>query len=395
MTVLAASMFSIACLVVLIWISRHVMIYVERRKGFLLSAEYPGPPDAAPRICVVVAAKDEQDNIETCVRTMIDQDYPNFELLVCNDRSEDATAEIVEAIAAENPRVRLLNIEQLPDGWCGKNNAMQQGIATTDGEWICMIDADCTQTSPRTLSTALQYAIDTDADLLSVLPTLEMHGFWENVIQPVCSGVMMIYFTPEKVNNPKKSNAYANGAFMLIKRSVYEQIGTHEVVKGEVNEDMHMAAILKQAGLNLRVTRNDGLYKVRMYTSLGAIIRGWSRIFYGTFGTLRRLCTALAVLLMVSLSPYIFTALGFGLSGGDSAAAGWWKACGIAGATAVIIQLSVIYRFYALLNVRKRLFFTYPLGSLIASYAVIVALLKLRKGAKVTWRGTSYTSGAS
>ena len=116
MTVLAASMFSMACLVGLIWVSRHVMIYVERRKGFLLSADYAGPPAAAPRICVVVAAKDEQDNIEACVRTMIDQDYPNYELLVCNDRSEDATAEIVEAIAAENPRVQLLNIEQLPDG---------------------------------------------------------------------------------------------------------------------------------------------------------------------------------------------------------------------------------------------------------------------------------------
>ena len=395
MTILAASMFSMACLVGLIWISRHVMICVERRKGFLLSADYDGPPVDAPRICVVVAAKDEQDNIEACVRTMLDQDYPNYELLVCNDRSEDATAEIVEALAAKNPSVRLLNIEQLPDGWCGKNNAMQQGIATTDGEWICMIDADCTQTSPRTLSTALQYAIDTNADLLSVLPALEMRGFWENVIQPVCSGVMMIYFTPEKVNNPKKSNAYANGAFMLIKRTAYEQIGTHAAVKGEVNEDMHMAAILKRAGLNLRVTRNDGLYKVRMYTSLGAITRGWSRIFYGTFGTLRRLCTALAVLLIVSLLPYVCTAVGLSLAGGASEAAGWWAACGFAGAATVMIQLSVMFRFYALVGARKSLFFTYPLGSLIAIYAVISALLKLRKGATVTWRGTSYTSGAS
>ena len=73
-------------------------------------------------------AKDEQDNIEPCVRTMAGQDYPNFELLVCNDRSDDETGPIVQRIADEDPRVKLLNIEHLPDGWCGKNNAMQTGM---------------------------------------------------------------------------------------------------------------------------------------------------------------------------------------------------------------------------------------------------------------------------
>ncbi|MCD4699618.1 MAG: glycosyltransferase family 2 protein, partial [Phycisphaerae bacterium] len=291
--------------VLAVWTSRHLMIIRQRKHGFVLTEDYPScDNDNHPRISVVVAAKDEQDNIEQCIRTMLEQDYPNFEMIVANDRSDDATAEIVERIAAEDDRLRLINIEHLPDGWCGKNNAMQNAIAAADSDWLCMIDADCRQTSKRTLSVAIAYAGQTEADLLSILPNLEMQTFWENVAQPVCSGIMMIWFHPDKVNDPDKPHAYANGAFMLMKRSAYEQIGTHHAVRDKVNEDMHMADRIKSAGLNLRVVRNDGLSLVRMYTSLGETFRGWSRIFYGTFGTLKRLSISMMVLAVMGLLPY-------------------------------------------------------------------------------------------
>lgn len=266
-------------LVLAIWTSRHLKIWKERREGFLLTAEYAGPPANPPKISVVVAAKDEQENIENCVRSMLAQDYPNFEMIVVNDRSGDNTAGIVERVAAEDSRLRLINITNLPEGWCGKNNAMQTGVSAATGEWVCLIDADCVQNSPRTLSTAVQYAFDKSSDLLSVLPVLTMKGFWENVVQPVCGGVMMIWFEPERVNNPHHRAAYANGAFMLMKKSAWQRIGTHEAVRDKVNEDMHLARLIKEHGLNLRVVRNRGLYSVRMYTSFQSILRGWSRIF--------------------------------------------------------------------------------------------------------------------
>ncbi len=378
----------LTCLIGLVWTSRHLLIWAERRKGFLLTEDYPGPPDDPPLISVFIAAKDEAEVIEPCVRTMLDQDYPNLELTVCNDRSEDDTAAIVGRIAETDSRVRLINIEHLPDGWCGKNNAMQTAIAATDSEWLCMIDADCRQTSRRTLSTAMQYAMDVEADLLSVLPIFEMRGFWENVIQPVCGGVMMIWFNPDKVNSPTKPNAYANGAFMLIKRSAYQAAGTHEAVKDQVNEDMHMAARVKQAGLSLRVVRNRGLYTVRMYTSLRQIVRGWARIFYGTFGTLKRMSISLLVLLMMGLFPYAAAVLGFALAAASTTVANLWLICGIVALGVVLMQISVIYRFYNLIGARKDLAWTYPLACASAVLAVIISLTKLRKGAKLTWRGT-------
>jgi len=387
----AAILLAVTGLVVLVWTSRHFLISAERRRGFTLTDSYPGPPDDPPRVSVIVAAKDEQAVIETCVRTMLRQDYPNFELIVCNDRSRDNTAAIVQRIAAEDSRVRLVNIEHLPEGWCGKNNAMQTGIAASDGEWICMTDADCRQTSCRTLSTAMQHALDTRADLLSVLPTLKMRGFWENVVQPVCGGVMMIWFHPDKVNSPRHPNAYANGAFMLMKRSAYDRIGTHAAVRDRINEDMHIAARVKQAGLALRVVRNRGLYLVRMYTSLGGILRGWGRIFYGTFGTLKRLSISLAMLAIMGLMPYVAAVLGFSLAATGNGV--WWLALGIVGVAAAATQVSVIFRFYRLIEARKWLAWTYPLGASMAILSVCIAISKLRRGAKVTWRGTSYTSG--
>ncbi|MCL2701647.1 MAG: glycosyltransferase [Phycisphaerae bacterium] len=411
-------------LIGLIWISRHAMISIERRRGFILRETYQRDAGVSPALCdpltgaaktndlststadagetpasretpfisVVVAAKDEQDNIAACVESMLTQDYPHFEILVANDRSSDRTAEIVADIAARDSRVTLVNIDHLPAGWGGKNHAMQHAIKRTKGEWICLIDADCTQTSPRTLSVALAHAQDTQSDLLSLLPVLEMKGFWENAIQPVCGGLMMIWFHPDKVNNPRRRNAYANGAFMLMRRSTYEAIGTHQAVRDQVNEDMHMAARVKSSGLRLRVSRNEGLYMVRMYSSLRQIYRGWTRIFYGTFGTRRRLIASLAVLLIVSMSPYFSAAAGFSLAAFGGENASLWRTLGWVGAATVAIQISVIFRFLKLLCARPLFCWSYFVGCFVAMLALIAALGKLRKGATIVWRNTSYAT---
>ena len=391
MTALCVILTVTAGLVALVWASRHLQIQAEQRKNHPLRPTSPGPPPDAPMISVLVAAKDEADNIETCVRTVLQQDYPNFELIVVNDRSDDDTPAIVERIAAEDARVRLINISHLPDGWLGKNNAMQTGIRQAKAQWICMLDADCRQSSPRTLSTAMQYALDTSADLLSVLPVLQMRGFWENAIQPVCGGVMMIWFKPNRVNDPHKPTAYANGAFILIRRSAYEAIGTHEAVRQNLNEDMAMASRIKRAGLKLRVVRNEGLYLVRMYTSLGAILRGWGRIFLGTFGTAGRLTVSLLVLVLMGLLPYAAAAVGFGGGAAGAGSAAWCLAAGAAGAIAACMQMSVIYRFYKLIHARKYLAWTYPIGCVAAIIAVVIAMTRLRPGATVVWKGTSYS----
>jgi len=390
---LSIALIAVSLLVCLVWISRHVMISRERGEGLLLNDRYAGPPAPAPAVSVIVAAKDEEANIETCLRTLLAQDYPRFELIACNDRSADRTGTILDSLAAENAKLRAVHVKELPAGWCGKNHAMHLGVTAAGGEWLCMTDADCRFLSPRALGVAVRHAQGAGADLLSVLPNLQMRGFWENVVQPVCGGLMMIWFRPDKVNDPAKPNAYANGAFILIRRSAYDAIGGHEAVKDQVNEDMHLAALCKAKGLRLRVIRNDGLYLVRMYTSLRGIVRGWGRIFFGTFGTRKRLTISLVVLVVMGILPYLAAGLGLGLAAaGVRPTAAWW-ACGIAGAAASIVQVSVVARFYRFTGAKASLAWAYLLGCGVALVALVGALRKLRPGAQVVWRDTRYTRG--
>ena len=152
-----------------------------------------------------------------------------------------------------------------------------------------------------------------------------------------------------------------------------------------------MALLVKQAGLKLRVVRSNGLYLVRMYTSFRGIFRGWSRIFFGTFCTMKRLTLSLTALVVTGLTPYAAAILGLALAGAGASPATWWWACGIAGCVSAALQITVAWRFYQLAGARRTLAWTYLLGCLIAIFAVIAAMTKLRSGAKVVWRGTSYS----
>lgn len=379
-------------LIALVWSARHLKINRAKRENLVLTPHSPGADDRVPRISVLVAAKDEEDNIAACVETMLSQDYPDFEVLVMNDRSADRTAEIVQTIAERDPRLRLINIDHLPDGWCGKNHAMAHGVRESTGEYLCMIDADCRQLSPRTLTTAMRHALDKQVDLLSVLPTLEMKGAWENIIQPVCSGIMIIWFQPEQVNSDRYPQAYANGAFMLFRREAYEKVGGHEAVRTAMLEDMQFALRVKESGLRLNVIQNEGLYIVRMYTSLKAILNGWCRIFFCTFGTKRRLRISMLILVFMGLLPYLTAVLGWALWAGGAGVA--WLAAGIAGTAAAVMQVSVINRFYRLIHAQPWLCWTYPLGAFMALIALAKAYGKHRSGAQVTWRNTTYNVGA-
>ena len=388
MTTILPAVLTLLCgLVAAIWATRHVLIWREHRRNNVLT---PDSPAAAgrPHVSVFVAAKDEEANIADCLTTMLRQDYGPFDVTVIDDRSTDRTADIVTELSRRDGRLRLVRVTALPEGWYGKCHAMGTGIPTTDSPWIVMTDADCRQVCPRMLAAAMRYTEDHGIDMLSVLPELEMRGFWENVVQPVCSGVMMIWFPPDKVNDPARPNAYANGAFILMKRSTYQAIGTHAAVRDKLMEDMYLAGLAKQAGAKLRVVRSRGLYTVRMYTSLGQILRGWSRIFFGTFGTLPRLATSLLVVLLMGLFPYALATIGLM----EAAAGGspWWLAAGLTGLGAVAMQLSVIARFYAIAGARPALAWTYPIGCGVVTVALLMAASKHCPGATVVWRNTRY-----
>ncbi len=386
--------FGFTCLVALVWLRRHGDVARGRRDKVLTAADadQPAGADASsaaelPPLTMLVAAKDEEANIGRCVEGLRAQNYPNLELVFVNDRSSDRTGRILDEAAKQDPRVTALHVRQLREGWFGKNNAMREGVERAGGRWLCFSDADCAYDSPKLLAAAMRYAMAENIDFLSVLPKLEAHTFWERVVQPVAGAVMVFWFPPQKVNSPASPRAYANGAFMLMSRETYDAIGGHEPVRTQVNEDMHMARLAKQAGRRLRVVRSQGLYRVRMYTGFREIWRGWSRIFYGCFGTLPRLLISVAFLSLFSLSPYV-TLLASPLAGAA------WPAFALAGLAAIVAQQSVLWRFWALSQIKPAWALTYPIGAAICLGMTFSAIGRLGGVRTTTWRGTTYRGQA-
>lgn len=377
--------FWVLLLIGLIWARRHAQINRADHEPILTASEAPAKDDL-PRLTVLVAAKDEEANIERCLSGLLAQDYPNLEIVVANDRSADRTGQIIDALAARDPRLKAVHVTHLPDGWAGKNHAMHLGYQHATGEILCFTDADCRFHDPKLLAAALGFAHRENVDFLSVLPELEAHTFWERVVQPPAGAILVFWFPPEKVNNPESSRAYANGAFMLMSREVYDRVGGHAAVKTALNEDMHFARRAKQAGLSLRVIRGGGMYSVRMYVGLRQIWSGWSRIFYCCFGTLPRLLVSVLFLSVFSLLPTL-SLLASPVLGS------YGPGIAVAAGITCLVQQTVLWRFYALSRTPPAWALSWVLGAGLC-LAITVNAMTRHLGARTRWRGTAYRGGA-
>jgi cellulose synthase/poly-beta-1,6-N-acetylglucosamine synthase-like glycosyltransferase len=372
------------------WVARNVLALAVWRAMFHLTADYPLTLDEWPTLSLVVAARDEEANIESCLTSLLAQDYPRLEVIVVNDRSTDATGQIIRRLAEKDARVRTIAIDVLPEGWSGKNHAMQRGIKEAHGEWVLMQDADCQQVCPRTLRLAVQYAVDARANMLSLLPEHRYGSFWERYLLPVLTGVLMIWFRPSRVNDPRRREAFANGMFMLIRRETYEAIGTHEAVRDALLEDMEIARRVKARGLNLRVAPSTGLFTVRMYTSLAQIIRGWERIYIGVFSSVLGVTKALLVLISRGLTPVAACAIGWAMVLAGATPADGWLAAAIIGSVGLVAQLVMAARFFKYAKSPWIYGLTYPVACIMVAAVLIKAIFKLHPGGKITWRGTVY-----
>lgn len=382
-----------AVLMVLVWAVRAVALWrMSGKRCVVGSHSYDGPPSPAPFVSVVVAAKDEERNIEDCLASLLAQDYPSWELIVVNDRSSDATPDILRRLAAGSAgRLRVLHVDRLSDGWFGKNNAMREGVAASRGDWLLFTDADCRFHARNAFSMAMREAVAYESDFLSITPNLETPTWWERIIQPVCAMVLMVRFLPHRVNKPNLKTAYANGAFMLMSRGAYVRIGGHERVRTEVNEDIRMAQFAKQAGLSLRVVENDDLYSTRMYDTPAAAFRGWSRIFYGSLPGVLPLASSALELATLSIGPWLGLMLSvFERVRAASSPSHAWIWAAAAWSAAVIVEQGVIAFGFRRLRVPVRWSLTYPIGCLVTVAMLVSAIGKALGLSRTVWRNTTY-----
>jgi len=387
----------VAILVVLgamlgVWVSRVATVYSEKGRGPVLSRESHFEAGPQGLVSVIVPAKDEEANIGAALETILAQDYPDLEVIVVDDRSSDGTAEAVRRAAARDGRVRLLEVKELAPGWFGKPHAMHTGARAARGEWLLFVDADCRQAA-HSVRVGVEFCASEGGEMLSLWPVLEMHGFWENAVQPVAGSVLVGWFRPGWVNDPKKRAAFANGQYILIRRATYEAVGGYEAVRTKVVEDIALARRVKRSGHRLLNAVGQDLFTTRMYDSLRAMTKGWTRIFYGAFEGTGRILGVAGLTFLFALAPFVSLA-GSAAAGLAGVGGGWWLWTVFGMALATVVGLFVtMRRLYIAGSGNPWYLVFYPLAVGVVLVFEAGALVRALGFGAVTWRGTTYKGG--
>ncbi len=342
-------------------------------------------PGDLPLLSIIVPARNESANIERCVRSLLAQHLRDYEIIVVDDRSTDDTREIVERLAGESTRLRLIAGADLPEGWVGKPWALVQGAQTARGSWLLFTDADSFH-DPRAAASALAFAIERRVSLLTIATHQELGSFWERALLPSILGMVLFATGPlDRLNDPlDRRHALANGQYIMIERGAYEALGTHAVLRGEIAEDLELARLIKRDG-RFRMLIADGelLVSVRMYHSFLEIWHGFVKnVYVGANGSLLAIAGGFAFTSIISWVPPLlaFVAL--------------CKHRRILALEAVLCTLSVAATSrwaIGLTRAPRRLGLYAPLGLAIFSAITATSTLRVLSGRGVEWRGRRYT----
>jgi chlorobactene glucosyltransferase len=338
-----------------------------------------------PLLSIIVPARDEERQIEPCVRSLLALQYPHVEIIVVDDRSSDATAAIVEGIACEDARLHVVRGEPLPQGWVGKPWALAQGVRHARGEWLLFTDAD-TVHQPASAATAIAYARAHRLDVLSLLTEQHMETFAERAILPSILWTIAFAVGPlREINDPARSNAIFNGQYILARRAAYEAVGGHAAVRGEIAEDLELARRFKADGrFKTALIEADRFVRTRMYRSFAEIWNGFVKnVALGARD--RPLQAALGIAFLTALSPLTPLALGATLVARD-----WPEALLLtAAALAAIASAAWGMRHFGLGAAAAGWL---PLG-LAVTVGIAATSVVRYAGPGVRWRGRLYRRG--
>ncbi len=343
----------------------------------LVATPWTGRPEDRPTLSVVVAARNEEEDLAPTLDALLAQDLPPVEIVVVDGGSTDGTRAVA---AARAPRVRLIEEAPLPPGWVGKNWASWTGANATRGAWILFLDADV-RTDPSALRVVLDWALAEGAVLASVGTDVEMVGRWERTILPFYVQMVLTYFRTPRVNRPDSRAAMANGQFLLVRRDEYLRLGGHAAVCGYVLEDVALAQRFRAAGRPMRVGYAPTLAHTRMYRDRAEMFEGLLKNVHGTEFSAARQVGFLAALVGFFLLPLGLLPLGIW--------AGSW-ALSILGALLVAALFGKHVGFARALGVPSEYGLLYPVA--VGYYLVLVTTSLVRgvRGRPVAWKGRSY-----
>ena len=369
------------------------MIKSLRKSPILGSVVRSHTNNKFPKVSIIVPARNEEKYVGKCLTSLLEQDYPTFEIIAVNDLSSDMTGEIMKEYRVKDPRISAINILRKPDDWVGKNWACYQGYLKSSGGVLIFTDAD-TVYSRQTVSLAVGQLIEQNLDALTARPTLLLKSVWRSIIFPLLWAFSHISYSALKVNDPKNKTAYLFGCFYLVTRRAYEGVGTHEAVKNQIIEDAKLGEKIKEQKFRLRMVRGEHHVKTVLAGDFATNWQGLRRSI-----NLIPLChrqhkinalplAAIATFFLL-IGPYILVPFSILLSMSLNNLGENW---GLALLTINVIILVLMVSVSAIpssIDLFQKLVYTLasPMASLIIFGGLIVSILNSKKNDIVNWKG--------
>jgi len=337
----------------------------------------PAADDDCPLISVIFGARDEAEKLAPALATLLAQDYPRYEVIAVNDRSQDATGSILREFARKNDRLKIVDVTELPAGWLGKPHALALGADKATGEWLLFTDADV-HFAPDTLRRAARLVRDRGWDHLSLFTGFDMHGFWERVTLTYFTVGFILGNEPWLATNPRSQRYVGIGAFQLVRREVYDAVGGHRALAMEVVEDMKLGKLIKKGGFRSGLGSAAEYVWLRWYSGAGNIVRGLTKNMFAALSfSVPSALYHLGQMFFASTVPFLGLAL----------ASGWARVF-----AAVSVAVMVLFHAGACRRMKVSSWYalTDPLGMLILSYIVVRSMIVTLARGGVVWRGTFY-----
>lgn len=335
------------------------------------------PPDA-PRVSVLVPARNEARNIGPCVRSLLGQNYPNFEVLALDDGSEDETGAILRDVQQEQagqPTFRVLSGRPLPPGWSGKNWACHQLAQAADptSRFLLFTDADTTH-APHALRCVIAETEREGFDLLSLMPQQQMGTWMERLVVSFLPSQILGYLplpAMERLSLP--TAAAANGQYLLFRRAVYERFNGHAAFPLHLADDVLLAQQVKAHGGRVRLANGAELVRCRMYQNADEVVAGFRRSFAAGLQLEGRL---IAILVTFNLLAYALPFLRAPFS------------------FMARVQCLIILFLRLLLAWRTRIplytALAHPLGVALTLWIQFLSIVDVLRGRQTAWRGRHY-----
>jgi cellulose synthase/poly-beta-1,6-N-acetylglucosamine synthase-like glycosyltransferase len=236
----------------------------------------------APLVSIIVPACNEATTLEPALRSLLQQDYANLEIIVLDDRSTDTTFEIMSKLRKEFPIIQAIQIKELPIGWLGKNHALYSGAKKARGNILLFTDADIVM-ERSTISRAVAYFVDEDLDHLSLIFRNVTPGGLLNAMIVDSLGGLFLLLRPWEARK-KTSNAFIGvGAFNMIRSKAYWELGGHEGFKMHPIDDIMLGKRVKQLGLTQDCLQGGEFVKVRWYESVPEMVHGLMKNIFALY----------------------------------------------------------------------------------------------------------------